>query len=241
MKSKKEKPRDVSPYTEKKKAKSTIELNIKELPWTDKQKEFIKLATDKNTKVIITKGVAGTSKTLLAVYCSLQKIKDKKISEIYYSRVPVEASIHGIGYIKGTSEEKMSPYTQPMVDKLNELLVDPQVKALLNDERVIGVPLGFLRGLNISNAAFIMDEAQNCRVEDFLLVMTRMAKFSTLFICGDAQQSDIKQSGFEKVFNSFNNENAKAHGIHTFEFGKEDIVRSEILSYIIEQFENIKK
>ena len=121
MKSKKEKPRDVSPYTEKKKTKSNIELNIRELPWTDKQKEFIKLASDKHTKVIITKGVAGTSKTLLAVYCSLQKIKDKKISEIYYSRVPVEASVHGIGYIKGTSEEKMSPYTHPMVDKLNEL------------------------------------------------------------------------------------------------------------------------
>jgi PhoH-like ATPase len=209
MKSKKEKPRDVSPYTEKKKTKSNIELNIRELPWTDKQKEFIKLASDKNTKVIITRGVAGTSKTLLAVYCSLQKIKDKKISEIYYSRVPVEASIHGIGYIKGTSEEKMSPYTQPMVDKLNELLTEPHVKALLADERIVGVPLGFLRGLNISNASFIMDEAQNCRVEDFLLVMTRMAKFSTLFICGDAQQSDIKQSGFNKVFEMFNTEEAE--------------------------------
>jgi phosphate starvation-inducible protein PhoH len=241
MKSKKEKPRDGSPYTEKKKTKSNIELNIRELPWTDKQIEFIKLASDKNTKVIITKGVAGTSKTLLAVYCSLQKIKDKKISEIYYSRVPVEASVHGIGYIKGTSEEKMSPYTHPMVDKLNELLTEPQVKALMADERIVGIPLGFLRGLNISNSSFIMDEAQNCRVEDFLLVMTRMAKFSTLFICGDAQQSDIKQSGFTKVFDLFNNEESKKRGIHTFEFGKEDIVRSEILSYIIEQFENIKK
>ena len=241
MKSKKEKPRDSSPYTEKKKTKSNIELNIRELPWTDKQIEFIKLASDKNTKVIITKGVAGTSKTLLAVYCSLQKIKDKKISEIYYSRVPVEASVHGIGYIKGTSEEKMSPYTHPMVDKLNELLTEPQVKALMMDERIVGIPLGFLRGLNISNASFIMDEAQNCRVEDFLLVMTRMAKFSTLFICGDAQQSDIKQSGFTKVFDLFNNEESKKRGIYTFEFGKDDIVRSEILSYIIEQFENIKK
>jgi phosphate starvation-inducible PhoH-like protein len=241
MKSKKEKPRDVSPYTEKKKTKSNIELNIRELPWTDKQKEFIKLASDKHTKVIITKGVAGTSKTLLAVYCSLQKIKDKKISEIYYSRVPVEASVHGIGYIKGTSEEKMSPYTHPMVDKLNELLTEPHVKALMADERIVGIPLGFLRGLNISNAAFIMDEAQNCRVEDFLLVMTRMAKFSTLFICGDAQQSDIKQSGFNKVYDMFNTEEAQNHGIYTFEFGKEDIVRSEILSYIIEQFENNRK
>jgi phosphate starvation-inducible PhoH-like protein len=241
MKSKKEKPRDVSPYTEKKKTKSNIELNIRELPWTDKQKEFITLASDKNTKVIITRGVAGTSKTLLAVYSSLQKIKDKKISEIYYSRVPVESSVHGIGYIKGTSEEKMSPYTHPLVDKLNELLPEPHVKALMMDERIIGIPLGFLRGLNISNSSFIMDEAQNCRVEDFLLVMTRMAKFSTLFICGDAQQSDIKQSGFNKVFNLFDNEASKERGIYTFEFGKEDIVRSEILSYIIEQFENLKK
>jgi phosphate starvation-inducible protein PhoH len=241
MKSKKEKPRDVSPYTEKKKTKLNLDISIRELPWTDKQREFIKLANDKQTKVIITKGVAGTSKTLLAVYCSLQKIKEKKISEIYYSRVPVEASVHGIGYIKGTSEEKMSPYTHPMVDKLNELLTEPHVKALMSDERIVGIPLGFLRGLNISNASFIMDEAQNCRVEDFLLVMTRMAKFSTLFICGDAQQSDIKQSGFGKVFNLFDNDESKQRGIYTFEFGKEDIVRSEILSYIIEQFENLKK
>lgn len=241
MKSKKEKTADVSPYTEKKKSKVTVALNIRELPWTDKQKEFISLANNKQTKVIITRGVAGTSKTLLAVYCALQKIQEKKISEIYYSRVPVESSVHGIGYIKGTSEEKMSPYTHPLLDKLNELLTDPQVKALMNDERIIGIPLGFLRGLNISNAAFIMDEAQNCRVEDFLLVMTRMAKFSTLFVCGDAQQSDIKQSGFNKVFELFDNQDSKDRGIHTFEFGKEDIVRSEILSYIIEQFESLKR
>lgn len=241
MKQKKENPRDVSPYTEKKKTKTTIDLSIRELPWTDKQKEFINLALDKNTKVVIVKGVAGTAKTILAVYCALKKIKDKKSSEIYYSRVPVEASVHGIGYIKGTSEEKMSPYTQPLVDKLNELLPVPHVKALMLDERVVGIPLGFLRGLNISNASFIMDEAQNCRIEDFLLVMTRMANFSTLFICGDAQQSDIKQSGFNKVFELFDKDCAKERGIHTFEFGKEDIVRSEILSYIIEQFENAKK
>lgn len=241
MKSKKEKTRDVSPYSEKKKSKLTLELDIRELPWTDKQKEFISLANDKKTKIIITRGVAGTSKTLLAVYCALQKIKNKKSSEIYYSRVPVESSIHGIGYIKGTSEEKMSPYTHPLIDKLNELLTEPHIKALMNDERVVGIPLGFLRGLNISNASFILDEAQNCRVEDFLLVMTRMAKFSTLFICGDAQQSDIKQSGFNKVFNLFDNEESRKNGIYTFEFDKKDIVRSEILSYIIESFENLKK
>jgi len=232
--------KDTSPYVDKKRTKSTIQLSIRELPWTDKQKKFFEVALDKNTKVMIVKGVAGTAKTLLAVYCALKKINEKKSAEIYYSRVPVESSIHGIGYIKGTTDEKMSPYIQPLVDKLHELLPEPQVRALMADDRIKGLPLGFLRGLNISNASFIMDEAQNCRVEDFLLVMSRMANFSNLFVIGDEQQSDIKQSGFNRVYNSFNTETAKEHGIHTFEFTKEDIVRSEILSYVIETFEKMR-
>ncbi len=39
MKKKPEKTRDVSPYAEKKKTKVTIDLSIRELPWTDKQKK----------------------------------------------------------------------------------------------------------------------------------------------------------------------------------------------------------
>lgn len=232
--------KDTSPYVDKKRTKSTIQLTLRELPWTDKQKKFFEIALNKNTKVMIVKGVAGTAKTLLAVYCALKKIHEKKSAEIYYSRVPVESSIHGIGYIKGTTDEKMSPYIQPLVDKLHELLPEPQVRALLADQRVKGLPLGFLRGLNISNASFIMDEAQNCRIEDFLLVMSRMANFSNLFIIGDEQQSDVKNSGFNRVFNAFNTDAAKERGIHTFEFTKEDIVRSEILSYIIGTFEDMR-
>lgn len=240
MKQKPVNKKDTSPYVDKKRAKPTIELSIRDLPWTEKQLAFFKLAHDKKTRIVIVKGVAGTSKTLIAAHVALTKMKEKKITEIYYSRVPVESSIHGIGYIKGDSDEKMAPYVQPMTDKLHELLPEPQVKALAADRRVIGLPLGFLRGLNISNAVFVMDEAQNCRVEDFLLVMSRMANFSTLFVLGDAQQSDIRNSGFLRVFDLFNTDKAKENGIHTFEFGKEDIVRSEVLSYIIESFESLR-
>jgi phosphate starvation-inducible PhoH-like protein len=239
MKKKNEPGEDLSPYSEKKKKSLSSELKIKELPWTEKQKKFIEIATDKKTKILIVKGVAGTAKTLLSVYCSLVKMKEKKISELYYSRVPVESSIHGIGYIKGDANEKMNPYIQPLQDKLDELLCANDVRNLFSQERIHGIPLGFLRGLNISNAAFILDEAQNCRVEDFLLVMSRMAKFSNLFICGDVQQSDIKKSGFNQIFELFNDEASQKNGIYTFEFGKEDIVRSEVLSFIIDRFESI--
>jgi phosphate starvation-inducible PhoH-like protein len=231
--------RDNSPYVEKKKTKVNLDLKIRDLPWKERQLAFLELAADKDTRVIITKGVAGTAKTILAVHASLTKLNDKRISEIFYSRVPVESSVHGIGFIKGDQDEKMNPYIQPMVDKLNELLPVPQVKELINGERLTGLPLGFLRGLNISNAAMILDEAQNCRVADFLLVMSRMATFSTLFICGDDQQSDIKNSGFNTVYDLFDNEESRKAGIYTVAFDHSDIVRSKELSFIIKKFESL--
>ncbi len=231
--------KDTSPYVHKSKPKITLDLKINELPWTPRQKEFINLALNKNTKMIICKGVAGTAKTILSVYCALQKLNQKKCSEIIYTRVPVEACKFGIGFIKGSTDEKMSPYIEPCVDKLRELLPQQHITALINDDRVIGIPVGFLRGLNLTGVT-ILDEAQNCDLQTLLLVMSRMAKYSLLMIAGDVQQQDTKDSGFNKVYNAFNNDIAKEKGIHTFEFDKSDIMRSDILSYIIETFEEIK-
>ena len=237
---KKGKTPDTSPYVHKKKAKFSGDFKINELPWTEKQKEFIKLGLDKKTNIVLVNGPAGTSKTILSVYCALKKLMEGRSKEIIYTRVPVESCDYGIGYIKGDQANKMAPYIEPCVDKLRELLASPQITALINDERVIGVPLGFMRGLNLTGTV-IFDEAQNATVDNMLLVMSRMANFSTLYILGDTQQQDTKKSGFLKVFNSFNNDDARAHGIHTFEFTKDDIVRSAFLHYIIEMFENLNK
>ena len=48
--------------------KRTIKVN--QLPWTDKQKDFFKIALHKDTSIIFVEGPAGTSK-------SLQQIKYK--------------------------------------------------------------------------------------------------------------------------------------------------------------------
>ena len=45
------------------------QIRIKQFPWTDKQKEFFKIALHPSTKIIFVNGPAGTSKTLLATYC----------------------------------------------------------------------------------------------------------------------------------------------------------------------------
>jgi hypothetical protein len=216
-------------------------LNIRELEWTDNQKKFIELLQDKATKIILCKGPAGTAKSLLSVYAALNAINNKKIGEIFYVRNPVESSSHNLGFLKGDLHSKLDPYLQPLMDKLHELLPKGQVDMLLKQERVKGLPVGFLRGLSINASYIICDEAQNLSIHDLLLITTRMGKFSKLICIGDIRQSDIKNSGFEKVCNLFEDKKSFEKGIITFKFGSEDIMRNDILAYIIEKFESLNK
>ena len=72
---------DNSPYVFQKE-KINYELQIKDLPWTDKQKQIISTFLDKKTKVLLLKGPAGTSKTTLAMYCGLTLLNKKRISDL---------------------------------------------------------------------------------------------------------------------------------------------------------------
>jgi len=215
-------------------------LDIREFQWTDNQKKFIEILNSKNTKIVFCKGPAGTAKSLLSVYAALKAVNDKKIGEIFYIRNPVESSTHNLGFLKGDLHSKLDPYLQPLMDKLHELLPKQQVERLLREERVKGLPVGFLRGLSINASYIICDEAQNLSIHDLLLITTRMGKFSKLILIGDIRQSDIKNSGFEKIYNLFDDKKSLDKGIVTFKFGTDDIMRNDILAYIIERFEEIK-
>jgi phosphate starvation-inducible PhoH-like protein len=214
-------------------------LDIREFQWTENQKKFIELLNSKNTKIVFCKGPAGTAKSLLSVYAALNAINNKRIGEIFYVRNPVESSTHNLGFLKGDLHSKLDPYLQPLMDKLHELLPKSQVERLLKEERVKGLPVGFLRGLSINASYIICDEAQNLSIHDLLLITTRMGKFSKLILIGDIRQSDIKNSGFDKIYNLFDDKKSFDKGIITFKFGTNDIMRNDILAYIIERFEEL--
>ena len=215
-------------------------LNIQEFEWTENQRRFIELLREKNTKIIFCKGPAGTAKSLLSVYAALKSLNDKKIGEIFYIRNPVESSTHNLGFLKGDLHSKLDPYLQPLMDKLHELLPKQQVERLLKEERVKGLPVGFLRGLSINASYIVCDEAQNLSIHDLLLITTRMGRFSKLIFIGDIRQSDIKNSGFEKIYNLFDDKKSFEKGIVTFKFGTEDIMRNDVLGYIITKFEELE-
>lgn len=211
-------------------------LHIYQRSLTDKQKQFLDLAEDKSVKVIFVTGPAGTSKTFLSVLHSLKMIGEKRVSDLVYIRSAVESSDAKLGFLPGEANQKLAPYIQPLLDKLVELLPKSDIDILLKEERVVGVPVGFLRGLNWNAKVIIADEAQNMTFKELFTLITRIGEFSKVFILGDPEQSDINgKSGFIKMIGHFDDEESRQNGIHVFRFTEDDIVRSGLVQFIIKK------
>jgi phosphate starvation-inducible PhoH-like protein len=207
--------------------------------FTQKQKQLISILEDQNTSICFILGSAGTSKTLISAYCALQLIQKNPELNILYLRSVVESSPRSMGYLPGEMDEKFAPYLAPLEDKLEELIEPGHISNLKANKIIEGFPVNFLRGANWMDKIVIMDEAQNLETKEFLTILSRLGKGSKLFICGDPMQSDIHNSGLVEVHAAFDSPEAKKHGIRTFEFTDEDIVRSPVVKFIVEEFKKI--
>ena len=231
--------KDTSPRVHQRE-KIDFTLNLKGLDWTEKQKAFIDLATHKDTKIVFLSGPAGTSKSILAVYSALELLNQKRISDLIYVRTIIESAAHSMGTLPGDADQKLHFFVSVLNDKLEELLPSGDIKRLHNDDRVKGMPVNYLRGASYNAKAVIVDEAQNANFSELLTSLTRIGKFTKYYILGDPMQTDLKhkdQSGFKAMFDLFNDEESKEQGIHCVEFTKDDIMRSEILKFIIDKVE----
>jgi phosphate starvation-inducible PhoH-like protein len=234
--------KDNSPYVHQRE-KVGFDFSVKELPWSEKQKQLIEIIKDKNTKCIFVEGPAGSSKTLTSVYAALNLLKNKRISDIIFVRSAVESADSKIGYLPGSIDEKFEAYMAPFMEKLEELLEKGSLNRLRHDERFSATPVNYIRGLHWAAKVIIVDECQNITFRELITTITRMGEFSKIIFCGDPMQSDLtdnKSGGFSKICDIFSDEDSKKHGIHHFKFTKEDIVRSEFVKFVVEKLENEK-
>ncbi|MBV9701948.1 MAG: PhoH family protein, partial [Methylobacteriaceae bacterium] len=111
-------------------------------------------------ELVFAEGPAGTGKTWLAVAYAAQLFERKEVDRIILSRPAVEAG-ERLGFLPGDMREKVDPYLRPIYDALYDL-IDPRIveRALQTGEIEIA-PLAFMRGRTLTNAAIILDEAQN--------------------------------------------------------------------------------
>ena len=203
--------------------------------------DFLEICFKDLCKMCLVDGPAGSAKTYLAVFVALQLLRTQKIEEIVYIRSVVESASKSMGSLPGEVEEKFLPWSLPLIEKLNELLDRSTIDTLMKEGYIKCVPVNYTRGLTFRNACVVVDESQNLTREELTTILTRFGENSKYIVVGDTQQSDIgNKSGFKAIFNAFNTQDSVEHGLHTFKFTELEIVRSEILKYIVKVLEKLK-
>ncbi|TDO03238.1 PhoH family protein [Sunxiuqinia elliptica] len=147
-------------------------------------------------KLVSLTGKAGTGKTLLALAAALEQ--NKQYEQILLARPIVALSNRDLGYLPGDATEKISPYMQPLFDNLSVIkhAFNPRsqeyqkIEELLKEERLIITPLAYIRGRSLSNAFFIVDEAQNLTPHEIKTIITRAGEGTKMVFTGDMQQID---------------------------------------------------
>jgi phosphate starvation-inducible PhoH-like protein len=220
--------------------KATLDQPIKfknrKFKFTDKQKKLLDILISANNKIIFISGPAGTSKTYISLYAALQIMQENKDKDLIYIRSIAESADKGLGSLPGDISEKFDPFLMPLYDKLEEIIHAGDVAFLKGQEKISAAPINFLRGASWSNKLIVADEAQNFTFKELTTLITRIGEDTKIIICGDFMQSDINgRGGFNQMFNIFNDSIAESQGICAFEFDESDIVRSQILKFIIKR------
>src|SRR5574344_1487673 len=81
----------------------------------DEQKELERAILDREHRIIIATGRAGTGKDFISIATALQMKEDKEIQQIFYVRDPVEVG-ESLGFLKGDEGEKFDPFLGPLQD-----------------------------------------------------------------------------------------------------------------------------
>ena len=187
-------------------------------------------------KSIITFGIgpAGTGKTFLAVASAVKMYSEELIKKIVLTRPAVEAG-ERLGYLPGDLSQKIDPYLVPLLDSLEYFLGNETLQYLIEKRNIEIVPLAYMRGRTLNDACIILDEAQNAKVSQIKMFLTRLGENSKMIITGDESQIDLINkdfSGLKKTRKSISN----IDEISVVEFQNTDIVRNKIVSKILEVF-----
>lgn len=201
-------------------------------PKTAAQRKVVEAFNSDNN--IIMHGCAGTGKTFLAMWLSMNAILEGEAPRpivILRSVVPTR----DMGFLPGNQKEKSAVYEAPYQGIISEIS-DKSYEWLKQNGYIQFDTTSFLRGITFRDNIIIVDECQNLSDHEIHTIMTRVGEGCRVIFCGDFTQKDYTREG-----SGMNNLLKIAGNMRSFEivkFNKEDVVRSGFVKdYILTRME----
>ena len=165
----------------------------------------------------------------------MRALKEKEVRRIILTRPAVEAG-EKLGFLPGALKEKLDPYLQPLYDALNDMIPPAKLAKYLEEGTVQIAPLAYMRGRTLDNAFVILDEAQNTTLSQIKMFLTRMGRNARFIVTGDVTQIDLPKKSDSGLTRSMEILRGVG-GIGIVEFDKRDIVRHQLVKYIVDAFD----
>lgn len=212
-------------------------------PQSPAQKAFFQ-AYDDGYPVIVSHGMAGSGKTMIALHAML---KDLLEHDVYKKLIIIRSSVQArdIGFLPGTMEEKNEVYEVAYKNMFNELFKYKSnnynnMKATFQLEFY---NTSFLRGMTFDNSLILVDEFQSMSYHELSTIITRLGLNSRIVFCGDEKQCDLNDKRETSGIDDFLDVLENMQGDVAFiDFTVNDIVRSGIVqSFLIAEHRTLFK
>jgi phosphate starvation-inducible PhoH-like protein len=205
---------------------------VKILPRNKSQETYILELLDRERDIVFGIGPAGTGKTLLACQAGVKAFLDGSVDRIIVTRPAVSAD-EDLGFLPGTLEEKMAPWTRPIFDVFREYFYANEIEGMIKEGVIEISPLAYMRGRTFKNSFIIADEMQNATQNQMKMLLTRIGNESQMVVTGDLNQADrLKDNGLIDFINHL--ESRESKHISAVFFKQGDIERHDAVKEVLE-------
>ena len=202
------------------------------LPRNKNQESYMLKLLDPKKDIIFGVGPAGTGKTLLAVQVAVKMFKEGQIDKIIVTRPAVSVD-EDLGFLPGTLEQKMAPWTRPIFDVLRDYFNARQISNMVDEGIVEIAPLAYMRGRTFKHSFILADEMQNATENQMKMLLTRLGEGSRMAVTGDLAQADrINDNGLIRFVKRLQSKNHTRLDI--VQFAQGDIERHEAVKEVLQ-------
>jgi len=204
---------------------------VKILPRNKNQETYILELLNRERDIVFGIGPAGTGKTLLACQAGVKAFLDGSIDRIIVTRPAVSAD-EDLGFLPGTLEQKMAPWTRPIFDVFREYFYANEIEGMIKEGVIEISPLAYMRGRTFKNSYIIADEMQNATQNQMKMLLTRIGTESQMVVTGDLNQADrLKDNGLIDFINHLESHESKHISAVFFKQG--DIERHDAVKEVL--------